>query len=150
MPPSRRDLPLVLFAAGAVVLAGVLMAAVLLFATSRTDGPRRYQPFEAGNAADLKRQLREGGPFFVADPFGGHRSILFGLEDGEVVALSNVAPGTKECTIRWRGSIDRFVDCEGTRLESTDLDRWGTSIPETGPRKGLLLVDLREKIDAPA
>ncbi len=150
MPPSRRDLPLVLFAAGAVVVAGLLMAAVLLFATSRTDGPRRYQPFEAGNAADLKRQLREGGPFFVADPFGGRRSILFGLEDGAVVALSNIAPGTKECTVRWRGSIDHFVDCTGARFDSTELDRWGVTIPEAGRRKGLLLVDLRERIPAPA
>ncbi len=139
-----------LFATIAVVLAGAIVAAVLLFATSKTEGPRRYQPFAAGDAVGLKGELRDGGPFFVPDPFGGNRSILFALEDNQIVALSNVLPGTHACSVRWRGSIDRFVDCHGDRFVSAQLDRYEVTIPKAGTQQGSVLVDLRHKLPAPS
>lgn len=146
---QRSDAKLLLVAAGAVVLAGLLVAAVLLLATSRASSPTKYQPFDAGVAASIKRNLKDGGPYFVPDPFGGDRSILLAIEDGKIVALSDVAPGTKDCRVRWKGSIDSFVDCHDDKLKSTDLDRYRAEVGLTGAHKDELLIDLRHRESAP-
>ncbi len=86
----------------------------------------------------------------MPDPFGGDRSILLALEDGKVVALSDVKPGTKDCRIRWRGSINSFVDCNDNKLKSTDLARYQSEVGQIGDQKGELLVDLRRREPAPA
>ena len=150
MPPSRSDTRLLLTATAAVVLAGVLVAVVLLFATSGNGGPKKYQPFPAGLANSLRANLRDEGPYYFPDPFGGQRSILFALEDDNIVALSTVLPGTKDCRITWKGQIDRFVDCHGDRHRSVELDRYVDFIDPTGENKGILFVDLRKKLPAPA
>jgi len=74
----------------------------------------------------------------------------FRVENGQIVALSTVLPGTKDCAIRWKGQINRFVDCHGDRLRSVDLDRYSVSIGQSGSNKGLLLVDLRHNEPAPS
>src|SRR5688572_2867762 len=94
VPPARSDARFVAFSAVSVVVAGLLVAGALLLAVREDAGPRVYRPFQAGNAVELKAELREGGPFFIPDPFGGRRSILLALEDGDVVALVNLLPGT--------------------------------------------------------
>jgi hypothetical protein len=149
VPASRSDAKLLLVATGAVVLAGVLVAAVLLLATGRASSPTTYQPFDAGVASSIKQGLKDGGPYFVPDPFGGNRNILLGLEGGKVVALSDIVPGSKDCRVRWRGSINSFVDCHDDKLKSTDLDRYRTEIGLTGDSKGELLIDLRHREPAP-
>ena len=149
VPASRADARLLLFAAAAVVVAGLAVAGVLLLATGRAGSPTRYRPFEYGPARALEQELRDGGPFYVPDPFGGSRSILFALEDGQVVALSAVRPGTKKCSIRWRGSIDRFVDCKNMKLVSEQLERFPSEVEAAGENKGILLVDLRKRMPAP-
>ena len=149
VPASKSDAKLLLTATAAVVAAGVIVAVVLLFATGRGTSPKKYQPFAAGYAKSIKRDLKDGGPYFFPDPFGGEKSILFALENGEVVALSSVLPGTKDCNVRWRGSIDRFVDCHGDKLTSDQLDRYETTIDAAGQGKGLLYVNLKRKDPAP-
>jgi hypothetical protein len=149
VPASRSDAKLLLVATGAVVLAGVLVAAVLLLATGRASSPTTYQPFDAGVASSIKQGLKDGGPYFVPDPFGGNRNLLLGLEGGKVVALSDIVPGSKDCRVRWRGSINSFVDCHDDKLKSTDLDRYRTEIGLTGDSKGELLIDLRHREPAP-
>ena len=109
----------------------------------------KNRPFYAGLANDIRASLREGGPFYVPDPFGGHRSILFALEDGQIVALSTVLPGTKDCTVTWKGRINRFVDCHGDQHRSFELDRYEDFIDPAGENKGILFVDLRNKLPAP-
>ena len=146
---SRSDAKILLVATGAVLLAGCLVAAVLLFATGRDAGPSKYAPFPAGSASAIKQQLEDGGPFFFPDPFGGNRNILLGLEGGKVVALSDLVPNTTSCRIRWKGRINSFVDCHGDKLKSTEMDRFESEIGETGSTKGLLLIDLRHKEPAP-
>jgi hypothetical protein len=146
---ARSDYKLLLIAAGAVIVAGLLVAAVLLLATGRASSPRKYTPFDAGVAASIKQNVKDGGPYFVADPFGGDRSIMWGLEDGKVVALSDIKPGTKDCRIRWRGSIESFVDCHDDKVTSRELDRYRAEIPRVGQFKGEILVDLRHKEPAP-
>jgi len=139
---------LVLAAVGAVA-AGLLVALALWAATGRGGSPTEYQPFDAGVAAGIKADLKDGGPYYVADPFGGDRSILFALEDGELVALSITRPGTDDCTVRWRDSRGGFEDCDGNLLESNQLARYATAIGTEGVQKGALLVDLRELLPAP-
>jgi len=149
VPPNRSDTRLLLTAAGAVLLAGVAVAVVLLFATGGSSGPKKYAPFQAGLASAIKKDLKDGGPFYFPDPFGGNRSILFAIEDGQIVALSTTLPGTKDCLVKWKAQLDRFVDCNGDRHRSTDLDRYQDFIDPTGEDKGLLFVDLRKKLPAP-
>jgi hypothetical protein len=149
MPPNRSDARLLLAAAGAVLFAGVVVAVVLLFATGRGNGPKKYQPFQAGLASALRADLRDGGPYYFPDPFGGSRSILFALEDGEIVPLSTVLPGTKDCLLKWKAQVERFVDCNGGRHRSTELDRYEAFIDPAGENQGILFVDLRHKLPAP-
>jgi hypothetical protein len=147
---ARSDAKLLLLAAGGVIVAGLLVAAVLLFATGRASSPTKYEPFDAGVAASIRKNLKDGGPYFVPDPFGGDRSILLAIEDGEVVALSDVMPGTKDCRVRWRGSVDSFVDCHDDKVRSADLARYQTEIGTIGAAKGELFIDLRHRVPAPS
>ena len=150
MAPSRDDTRILIFATLLVVVAGVLVAAVLLLATGRGGSPTKYEPFQAGASKDIKRLLKEGGPYYVADPFGGHRSILFALEDGQVVALSNIVPGTKDCIVNIKNEGKSFVDCHGDHLQTTDLARYVTTVRHLKDANDILLVDLRNKEPAPA
>jgi hypothetical protein len=150
MAPSRDDTKILVFATFLVVVAGVLVAVVLLLATGRASSPTKYEPFEAGAARDIERLLKEGGPYYVADPFGGSRSIMFALEDGEVVALSTTLPNTKDCTVFWRESRKAFVDCNDDRHQSTDLARYATSIDPRQGANDILLVDLRKREPPPS
>jgi hypothetical protein len=146
---ARSDAKLLIVATGAVIVAGLLVAAVLLWSTSRAGSPTKYAPFDAGLASSIKSDLKSGGPYFVPDPFGGDRNILLAIEDGKVVALSDVKPGTKDCRVRWRGSINSFVDCKDDKLKSTDLARYLAEVGITGDQKGELLIDLRHRAPAP-
>jgi hypothetical protein len=147
---QRSDAKLLLVATGAVIVAGLLVAAVLLLATGRASSPTKYTAFPAGDVRAIRTDLKDGGPFFFADPFGGNRSILMALEDGKIVALSATKPGTKDCQVRWRGSIDSFVDCNDDKLRSDQLERFQSSVAEAGKYQGELLIDLRFKEPAPA
>jgi hypothetical protein len=147
---ARSDAKLLIVAAGGVIVAGLLVAAVLLLATGRASSPTKYEPFDAGVASSIRKDLKDGGPYFVPDPFGGDRSILLAIEDGKVVALSDVRPGTTDCRVRWRGSIDSFVDCNDRKLQSTDLARYPSEVGKIGDAKGELFIDLRHKEPAPA
>ena len=76
MPPERSDTRLLIGAGVAAVLAGVFVAVVLLLATSRAVAqdvpalPRRPRD-------QLRSNLKNEGPFYYPDAFGGKRSILF-------------------------------------------------------------------------
>jgi hypothetical protein len=147
---ARSDAKLLLMATAGVLAAGLLVAAVLLLATGRAASPTKYKAFPAGDAASIKSDLKSGGPYFFPDPFGGNRNILLAVEDGKVVALSDIKPGTKSCRIRWKGSVNAFVDCDGDKLKSTDLARYQAVVGKVGVDKGELLVDLRHETPAPA
>lgn len=150
MPADRNDLPLLIFSAALVVVAGLVVAGAIWLATDSSGGaPKDYEPFDAGRAESIHESLDEGGPYFVPDPFEGDRSILLALEDDEIVALSVNKPGDPDCHVRWRGSVDSFVDCDDDELRSEQLDRYLTSIPGAGDQEGSLLVDLRALLPAP-
>jgi hypothetical protein len=150
VPPARSDTRLLIGAGVAAVVAGLVVAVVLLLATSRADSPKTYKPFAAGPDRELRRQLREGGPFYVADPFGGRKSILFALEGDNVVALMTHTPGDENCRIRWRGSIDSFEDCHGNRLRSDQIGRYATTVEDRAAQRRIVFVDLRKELPATA
>jgi hypothetical protein len=150
VPPERSDTRLLIGAGAAAVLAGVFVAIVLLLATSRADSPKRYRPFPAGPETQLRSELREGGPFYYPDAFGGKRSILFAVEGDQVVALMTHTPGDEECRVRWRGSVDSFVDCRGNRLRSDQIGRYQTTIENQRGTGDVVVVDLRKDLPAPA
>ncbi|HEX5588109.1 MAG TPA: hypothetical protein VFZ17_12435 [Acidimicrobiia bacterium] len=150
MAPSREDTRILIFATALVVVAGVLVAVVLLLATGRGGSPTRHANFEAGAAKDIKRSLKEGGPYYVPDPFGGNRSIMFALEDGKVVALSTVLPGTENCRIQIKNSGKSFVDCHGQRHTTEELARYVTIVDPRQDGNDILLVNLRKLEPAPA
>ena len=86
----------------------------------------------------------------MPDPFGGDRNILFALEDGQVVALSNVVPNTKHCVVNVKNEGKSFVDCNGDKLETAELARFVTSTKPSSNGTVLLYVDLRKKEPPPA
>jgi hypothetical protein len=149
VPASRDDVKILVVATGAVIVAGLLVAAVLLLASGRATSPTKYEPFPAGDAASIKQQLKDGGPYFFPDPFGGDRNILLAIEGGKVVALSDVLPETTDCRVRWRGSINSFVDCHDDKLHSAELARYRAEIGQVGANKGELLIDLRHREPPP-
>jgi hypothetical protein len=150
VPPERSDTRLLIGAGAAAVLAGVFVAIVLLLATSRADSPKTYRPFPAGPETQLRSELRKGGPFYYPDAFGGKRSILFAVEGDQVVALMTHTPGDDECRVRWRGSVDSFVDCGGNRLRSDQIGRYQTTIENQRGTGDVVVVDLRKELPAPA
>lgn len=140
-----------LILAGALaILAGLVVAAVLLVATSRRSQPREYRPLAAGSEFDFRRTLRDGGPFYFPDPFGGDRSILWTLEGGEVVPLAIHTADDPDCRVSWRGRIDSFVDCDDNRLTSEQIPRYQSRVPRSGKNEGIVLVDLRRELPPPA
>jgi hypothetical protein len=150
MPTNSKDARVLILAGALAILAGLVVAAVLLIATSRRSQPDEYRPFAAGPEFDLRRELRDGGPFYFPDPFGGDRSILWTLEDGEVVPLAIHAAGDRGCRVTWRGRIDSFVDCDGDRLTSEQIPRYHHRVPRAGKNEGIVLVDLRRELPPPA
>lgn len=150
---TKGDVRFFVITVVAIVVAGISIAAILWVLTQqgqdRSTKPTDYVAFSAGNAETLTRQVREGGPVFFADPLAGEKGFWIDREQGELVAISVNAPGKDECTVRWRGSIDRYQDCDGVRYTSEQLDRFTTNVPTTGKQKGLFLVDLRRVIPAP-
>jgi hypothetical protein len=146
---EKGDGKIIALATGAVIAAGLAIALVLLVATGRERSQAKAGPFPAGLASAVRANLKEGGPYFFPDPFGGDRNMMLALEGGKIVALSNIVPNSKTCAVRWKGRIDSFVDCHGDKLKSTELARFALSIPRQGDFEGELLIDPRELVPAP-
>lgn len=145
----RADVkPLIIAAVVALVL-GVAAAGLIILAT-RGKQPTKVAPFPAGLERSIRTDVRQGGPVLYPDPFGGRRSIWFALEGNDLVALAGHTWQDNQCTVRWRGSINRFVDCHGNRLTSEQLPRYPSSVPTTGNNKGAVLVDVRSLLPPPA
>jgi hypothetical protein len=147
VPPARDDMRLLLFAGAAVIFAGLAVAAALLFSTSRGDDtPTTPEPVRLGFESSAKDRLEED-PDFIPDQFGGDRSFWLTLEGDEVAAIA-VNPTDMDCTVDWRGRIDRFV-CGDGRFRSQELERFEVRVPDAGDDKGVLIVDVRRRLPAP-
>lgn len=151
MPPApknrRRDLTILLGAAIAVIVAGILVAAAILAVTSRGKLPstKVAQPF--GLASDIKAKVREGGPIAMAG-LSGDDGFWVAIENGRLVTLMVEQPKPADCSLRWRGSKDTFT-CDGRPVTPAELARFRSYVEPTGPRKGLLMVEMRKVLPAP-
>lgn len=149
---TRSDRNLILVTGGAVVLAGLLFAAVIAFATGTSDPAGKPEgPLYIGPKRDLLLTLDEGtgSPLYFANPFGG-RGFWLDRENGELTALDVGRWGDVDCSIRWRGRINSYVDCTGERLTKDQLARYDVIEVTIGKRKGGVFVDLASRSAPPS
>lgn len=147
---TRSDRKLILVTSGVLVLAGLLFAAVLVFATGTTSPSGGDEgPLYIGPKSDIVEKLEEGtgSPLYFANPFGG-RGFWIDRENGELVALDVGRYDDPGCSIRWKGRVNSYVDCDGNRLTKAELARHPVTVIASGDRKGSVLVDL-ETLDPP-
>ncbi|HZJ26675.1 MAG TPA: hypothetical protein VFF40_06655 [Acidimicrobiia bacterium] len=138
--PGQGTVRAFVFAAIAAIAAGLAVAGLLLWATSRGGGVPSG-PFSLGSAEGIQENVRDEGPVYVADPTGGG-GLWLDLEGDDLVALVAVPPaGPQNCAVRWRDSIGSYSDCDGARFDSDELDRYVVR-----RRDGLLIVDTSRTI----
>ncbi len=145
----RSDVKPLLAAAFVVVVLGLGAAVLILRATGQGNAPRTPRPFAAGLENSIRNDVKTGGPVYYADPYGGYRGIFFTLEQDHLVAAAAHTWNRSSCTVRWRGSLNRFVDCDGNRLTSEQLPRYPYTVPGAGAAKGAVLVDVRTLLPPP-
>jgi hypothetical protein len=144
VPITRADRRLLLVTGGLVVLAAVFVAVVLVIATGGST-PVEHKPLYLGVAKDLHDKIRDGGPLYFANPFGGN-GFWLDLDQGDFVALSVVEPGTTDCQVKWRDTRKAYVDCHRRRVDPSTLTHFETTVAETGEAKGGLYIDLRKRV----
>lgn len=156
-PPTQTkatggDVRFLITTALAIVAIGLSIAAILWVLTARGGDPagdsEKTTAFSAGEAKALETQIAEGGPVFFADVLAGSKGFWLDSENGSLVALSVNAPGKKDCSVRWRGSIGNYVDCDKVDYMSSQLERFESKVTQTGKEKGLFIVDLRNPLPA--
>ena len=149
--PQGPELRLLIFSAAAAVFGGLLIAAVILFATDTdSEGPDPGEPVTIGLASSLEAEVEDGGAIYLPDPGGGSRSIWLAEEDGELVALWAKVPGTSDCYVDDTGTPGVFEDCEGNEVLTTELDRFRLTVKEDPPQEGALQVEFDRITQAPA
>jgi hypothetical protein len=148
MASRRSDTRAVVIATLAIVVAGLIVAGTILFVTGRAKTPKLTGPIPFGYAKSLETKVKDGGPVAYAGTTGD-TGFWLALEDGQLVALKIQRPGTPDCNVRWAGSVDSFLDCNGKRVRIAQLARYRSEIPTAGKRKGNFLVDLRHTIPPP-
>lgn len=139
-PATGSTVRVFVYAAIAVIVAGLAIAGLLLWASGR-GGDVPAGPFSLGVAASLTTNVEEEGPVYVADPTGGV-GLWLDLVDDELVALVAIPPdGRADCPVRWRDSIGFYTDCADERYDPDELDRYAVR-----RRDGKLIVDTRRTI----
>lgn len=145
---NRSDRKLIFITSAVLIGAGLFFASVLVFATRTTSPNRADGPLYVGPKSDIVLKLDEGSPLYFANPFGG-RGFWMDRESGELVALDVGTYADPDCSIRWRGRVDSYVDCDGNRLTKADMARHPVEVKTSGKQKGGVFVDL-EALDPPS
>jgi hypothetical protein len=141
------------FAGGLVVIVGIAVAGLLFLATGGTqDTPSQRTPVFLGLQPELTKKIKDGGPLYFANPFGDD-GFWLDREDGALVALDIVRPGSAHCVVKWRDPRGAYVDCDDHDLTSRDLDRFEVIVGKLSsaadaPENGVY-VDLRHREPAP-
>ncbi len=151
VPASPADRRVLVFAGLLVALAGIAIGLLLFFATGGTqDTPSSDDPLFLGIHRELVKRIDDGGPLYFASPFG-ENGFWLDIEDGRLVALDIVKPGTIDCIVKWRDPRKAYVDCDDNDLQSGDLDRFEvtTGSLQKGAPKNAVYVNLRVSDPAP-
>jgi hypothetical protein len=150
VPPSPADRRLLILTGSFVALAGVLVAGILFLATQQgtSTGPRK--PLFLGLERPLTKSIRDASPLYFANPFG-RDGFWLDVEDGKLVALVLQPPGVAHCPVKWKAQQNAYVDCDGRRYQSRDLDHYLVTVGSRfGSPKDAVFVDLRKRFPAPA
>jgi hypothetical protein len=151
VPASPADRRVLVFAGVLVALAGIAVGLLIFFATGGTqDTPSSKEPLFLGIERELLSKIDEGGPLYFASPFG-ENGFWLDVEDGKLVALSLVKPGTTDCIVKWRDPRKAYVDCDDNDLQAADLDRFDVTVGnlQKGAPKDAVYVNLRVSEPAP-
>ena len=145
---TKSDRKLIVYTGGAVVLAALLFAAVIVFAAP-SEKPANSQrgALYLGDSADLREKL-DLSPLYFASPFGD-ATFWLDQEGGEIVALDIRLPNTKSCNVIWRGRANTYRDCNGDDIAKAEMGRYQVTVVERGNRKGSVYVNLKGRIPAP-
>jgi len=152
MPASRSDRQVLLFATGLIVVAGLFFASVLLVASGGGEGTPKPQPFYLGPKKTLVDTIRGKSPLYFANPFAGRGfwldlvRVSHGASGPQLVAYQITVPGTKDCNVKWKQQRKAYVDCHGDSVPAAALDQYKLTFPESGARRGGVIIDLRKKI----
>jgi hypothetical protein len=150
VPPAPDDRRVLVFAGVIVLLAGLAVAALLFLATGGTkDTPSGEKPLFLGLEPELVAKMQEGGPLYFASPFG-ENGFWLDLEDGQIVALNLVKPGTRDCQVKWKDPRKAYVDCNDRDLQAADLDRFKVTIGKLDQDAPGDAVYVNLNIDEPA
>jgi len=149
VPASAADRRLLVFTSVIVLFAGLAVAAVLFFATGGGKDTPKAKPLFVGLETQLRRNIRDQGPQYIANPFAGN-GFWLDVEGNRIVAYSLVLPGTDHCIVKWKAQRGSYVDCNGDAVDRADLDRFKVAYRshEEG-RDRDVLVDLRVLEPAP-
>ncbi|MGH9031976.1 MAG: hypothetical protein ACRDZV_07575, partial [Acidimicrobiia bacterium] len=64
-------------------------------------------------------------------------------------AIATHQRGLPGCSVKWKAQLDRF-ECGDNRFRSDELERFETTIPETGDEEGVVTIDVRRRLPATA
>lgn len=149
MAKGRSDTRVTVIVVLGILVFGLVVAGSILVISGRAKNPDIKGSVPYGLAKTLREQVQEGGPYAFAGKTGDS-GFWIAIEHGELVALKIKRPGTTDCNVRWRGSINSFVDCHNQKIRVDQLARFPTKIPKSGSQKGLWLVDVSGTIPPPA
>jgi hypothetical protein len=149
MAKRRSDTRVTVIVVLGILVFGLLVAGSILVITGRAKNPPVKGSVPYGLAKTLREQVQDGGPYAFAGKTGDS-GFWIDIEHGQLVALKIKKPGTTDCNVRWRGSINSFVDCHNQKVRVDHLARFPTKIPTSGSQKGLWLVDVSGTIPPPA
>jgi hypothetical protein len=150
MPAAPSDRRVLVIAVAMVFVAGLLVAAALFFATGGSDStPKQTRPLYLGLTSELRSEIHQGSPLYFANPFGGN-GFWLDIVDHKFVALDLVLPNTTDCTVKWKGRENSYVDCHGDKVGIADLDRYKVTLAPSGNSGQSLYVDLRKRSPAPS
>jgi hypothetical protein len=131
------------------VFSGIIIGLVVISAVTSNGvkkEPAAYQPFPAGPADRIVRNIERGGPIFYSDPKGGTKAFYLDLVDGDIAAIAVVPPGgSAECPVEWNRRAERYQDCDGDQVDPESLNQF--RIRTRGPEDDeSVFVDIRSLV----
>ena len=124
------------------LVVGIIVVAVLT-SGGGSDKPQPYQPFFAGTADRVTKQIKEDGPVCYPDPRRGERSFCLDLDGDQIIALHVLPPGgSAACLVRWDRAEKRYEDCHGAPVDRATLARFPVLTKEIGGKVSVF-VDVR-------
>jgi hypothetical protein len=137
LPTARArssDVKLIVAATLAVLMAGFLIAGAALVAT-RGSKSLVCPELNIGAAADVRKTLQNGGPYFQTG--GAACSFYLALDDGDIVAYK--VKQSRGCTLLLKRD---HWECGGEVVPASELDQYPVSI-RTVADIDAVIVDLR-------